>query len=312
MTYRTLNESHPDNDEFSAIEFIIITVLILFLGFAGSMIPSMIVKYYPHINLNKSVPFRFLNGLAAGVVLSVAFIHTIPDSFISFRNVLGENTLVEKFPWPGFCTMMGVLVIFMFEEFIHHNVGRFEVIHGHDHTHHSEQEIDIEIMGDNKYKDEITKYYSELYVLLFGLTFHCFFVGLALGIVDDDIALVIAVFFHQFFEGLALGSRVNRVKFKKTYHLWLLDLVYSLGTPIGIAVGYGVRNFVNNDKIGYGIINGIFQAASGGILINVCLIHLLKEELERKEFKAGGSLLWAMYLGVLLGATAMTVVGIWA
>jgi zinc transporter 1/2/3 len=71
-------------------------------------------------------------------------------------------------------------------------------------------------------------YYTELYVLLFGLSFHSIFVGIALGISGNDWGLFAAIIFHQFFEGLALGARVARAGFKSKFHIWLLDVVYPL------------------------------------------------------------------------------------
>lgn len=44
----------------------------------------------------------------------------------------------------------------------------------------------------------------------------------------------------------------------------------------------------------------------------VALIHMMKEEMERPEFKNGGKLLYAMYIGFFVGAGCMAVIGIWA
>lgn len=63
-------------------------------------------------------------------------------------------------------------------------------------------------------------------MLLFGLTFHSLFVGIALGVAGDDVSLFLAILFHQFFEGLALGARVARANFKSKAHVWILDILY--------------------------------------------------------------------------------------
>lgn len=49
-----------------------------------------------------------------------------------------------------------------------------------------------------------------------------------------------------------------------------------------------------------------------GVLIYVALIHMMKEEMERPEFKAGGALLYIMYAGFFIGAGCLAVIGIWA
>ena len=56
--------------------------------------------------------------------------------------------------------------------------------------------------------------------------------------------LLIAITFHQLFEGLALGSRIALLP--KASAGWvqkgIMCAAYSLTTPIGIAIGMGVRD----------------------------------------------------------------------
>lgn len=141
--------------------------------------------------------------------------------------------------------MVGSLLTFIGEEFVHRNIGRFAGIHGHDHGHdHQEgktiedgvpkdaeptddgkKELDV-VVGEGVSHDDQVGYYTELYVLLFGLSFHSLFVGITLGVSGNDWGLFAAILFHQFFEGLALGARVARAGFKKKIHIWILDIVY--------------------------------------------------------------------------------------
>ena len=39
---------------------------------------------------------------------------------------------------------------------------------------------------------------------------------------------------------------------------------------------------------------------------------MMKEEMDRPEFKRGGAILFIMYAGFLVGAGVMAVIGIWA
>lgn len=158
--------------------------------------------------------------------------------------------------------MIGSLLTFVSEEIVHRYVGSFGSVHGHSHGHghdhhhhhHSEtkdkegsqanspivspKETNSDEEGKPKAMDVETgnagilhksaqhDYYSELYVLLFGLSFHSLFIGIALGVVTDDWGLFAAIVFHQFFEGMALGARVARANFRNRVHIWLLDIVY--------------------------------------------------------------------------------------
>lgn len=49
-----------------------------------------------------------------------------------------------------------------------------------------------------------------------------------------------------------------------------------------------------------------------GILIYVSLIHMMKEEMDREEYKNGGQIIYFLYSGFVLGVAAMAVIGIWA
>jgi len=341
------------------------SVVIFVLGLAGSLAPPLISVYLPQFDMNTNVFFRLFNGIAAGVVLAVGYVHSIPEGFNAFRDAQTGDSLAETYGWGGLCAMIGSLITFAVEEFVHRRIGRFANIHGyhgeshqHDSAHStkpkdshetltSENAAIIPTSTDNNYgtttdngdygmaenggtkqdppeasaehysvhnvqHSSDARYYSELYVLLVGLSFHSFFVGMSLGVADSDYGLFIAIIFHQFFEGLALGARVARAQFKSQLHVWFLDLVYAAATPIGVAVGIGIHELTEDDPTAFGYVNGTFQSLSGGILIYVALIHMMKEEVERPEFNKGGAIMWALHSGFIIGAAAMAVIGIWA
>ena len=156
-----------------------------------------------------------------------------------------------------------------------------------------------------------TTHLVDMYILLAGLSFHSFFVGLALGI-SNSLSLFLAIVAHQFFEGIALGARVARARLPKRAHIWLLDLVFSLAAPVGVAIGIGIAEALGSGSFTYLVVNGVFQALSGGILIYVAIIHLLSEEMERHSKVDRPGARNIAYLGLVLGWTIMAVIGIWA
>jgi len=304
-------------------------IVIFFLGLAGSLVPPLITKHKPDFDINRSIIFRFFTGFAAGIVLSVGYIHSLPDAAGSFAEAAGDSEKgYDVYAWFGFVAMIGGLMCFYIEQLIHRRIAVKYGLEGHSHGEHSpkhdhdhklgESSVALEAGGaDAKYEaSEVNRvnYFTELWVLFFGLAFHSTFVGLALGLEPDNWGLFAAIVFHQFFEGLALGARVARAAFKKDLHFWLLDIGYALTVPVGIAIGMGIYASVVEGSRTYAIVNGVFQALSGGILIYVSTVHMMKEEMERPEFKGPGSrnLLAALFVGFLLGAAALAIVGIWA
>ena len=316
------------------------------------------------------------------------YIHSIPDSLESFGDAMeGRKGYTATYAWGGLLAMVGSLLTFICEEFVHRRISRFAGLHGHAHDHedhghghshkhehkhgkkeeekkeeenakdgytlgkpddtpssssgdsspdstraleegtisdssagtppasphvctrpeltphaeltsHANNTKDLDVVVEiaeeevDVHKRELTEtqigYYTELYVLLFGLSFHSIFVGIALGVSGNDWGLFAAIIFHQFFEGLALGARVARAGFKSKVHIWLLDIVYpisyffisfpsfsfsyflltsesyAIAIPVGIAIGVGIQSALEGDAFTYNIVNGVFQGLSGG------------------------------------------------
>ena len=157
-----------------------------------------------------------------------------------------------------------------------------------------------------------TKFYTEMYVLLFGLSFHSIFVGFTLGLSKNDVGLFIAILCHQLFEGFALGVRIARANFKKNRFIFLIDIVFASATPLGITIGLLVKKLVSKDPQTFGIIQGTFNSFSAGILIFVGLVHMLAEEVEREEIAESLPKYLVIYFGALAGAAFMSLLAIWA
>ncbi|PWA81507.1 hypothetical protein CTI12_AA176770 [Artemisia annua] len=85
---------------------------------------------------------------------------------------------------------------------------------------------------------------------------------------------IVALSFHQMFECMSLGSCLSEAKFK-IGNMAKTCVSFSLTTPIGIAIGYGTsKTYDENSHLAL-ILEGVFTAASAGILIYMALIDLL-------------------------------------
>jgi zinc transporter 1/2/3 len=124
------------------------------------------------------------------------------------------------------------------------------------------------------------------------------FVGLALGTADNDQALFIAIIFHQFFEGLGLGSRVAVADLKRFLSILIIDLIFAASAPVGIGIGIGIKSAIEGDDYAYNIVDGTFQALSGGILVYVALVHMIRGYTEIGV--TGKALHWHKYASLLL------------
>lgn len=152
-----------------------------------------------------------------------------------------------------------------------------------------------------------------IFILEFGVVFHSVFIGLTLGTTDEVIVLLIVLVFHQMFEGLGLGSRLAIAPWPKNkkWLPYLLGIIFSLSTPIGIAAGVAAQpNNANTQKL----VNGIFDSISAGILMYTGLVELLAHEFMFNPYMRRAPL-WMLLLAfacVAFGSAVMAVLAVWA
>ncbi|KAJ2902642.1 hypothetical protein MKZ38_000309 [Zalerion maritima] len=156
---------------------------------------------------------------------------------------------------------------------------------------------------------------TSIAILEFGIIFHSVFIGLALALSGDFIILFIVLVFHQTFEGMGLGSRLASLTWprRKWWLPYALAVGYALSTPSAITIGLGIKEKLDVSSPDTLLVNGIFDAVSGGILMYTGLVELLAHDLMfnpamRRE---GGGVQFSALLCVCLGAAAMSILAKW-
>jgi len=127
----------------------------------------------------------------------------------------------------------------------------------HDHHHHHGGLVISKV-----HQRRLTTYLLEL-----GIAMHSVVIGVSLGVTSgpEFIPLLIAICFHQLCEGLALGSTVAQSVFQNKFLIFLLSAVYGVTTPLGVAIGMGIRNSYNANSASSLLVEGIFDSVSAGV-----------------------------------------------
>lgn len=118
------------------------------------------------------------------------------------------------------------------------------------------------------------------------------------------------------FEGLGVGSRLAYLILPPKYRYipYLGAFLYGVTTPIGIAVGLGIRTTYNPGSTQATLISGILDSLSAGILLYTGFVELLAHEFlfspEMHEASLG-KLLYALAC-MMLGCGLMALLGKWA
>ncbi|KAL2020842.1 hypothetical protein VTK56DRAFT_7935 [Thermocarpiscus australiensis] len=171
------------------------------------------------------------------------------------------------------------------------------------------------VEGDsyNNYAAQLTA----IFILEFGVIFHSVFIGLTLAVTDEFIILFIVLVFHQTFEGLGLGARLGTAIWPPGPRRWtpyLLGMLYAVSTPLAIGMGLIANRSLALDAATSKIVNGVFDAISGGILMYTALVELVAHEFmfNPDMRKAGLGMQLYAFACVALGAGLMALLANWA
>ncbi|KAL0307076.1 UNVERIFIED_CONTAM: Zinc transporter 8 [Sesamum radiatum] len=123
--------------------------------------------------------------------------------------------------------------------------------------------------------------------------------------------LIAALTFHQFFEGIGLGGCITQARFNARA-VAIMALFFSITTPTGIAVGIGISNIYSETSPTALIVEGVFNAASAGILIYMALVDLLAADFMSPKLQSSGKLQLGANVSLLIGAGCMSLLAKWA
>ncbi|EAQ88907.1 hypothetical protein CHGG_05526 [Chaetomium globosum CBS 148.51] len=182
---------------------------------------------------------------------------------------------------------------------------------GEDHLGHQRDHV----QGDEhaNYAAQITA----IFVLEFGVIFHSIFIGLTLAVTDNFIILFVVLIFHQTFEGLGLGARLGMATWPPGARRWTpyaLGLLYAVSTPFAIGMGLIATKSLALEAATSRVVNGVFDAISGGILMYTALVELVAHEFmfNPEMRKAGLGMQLSAYMCVALGVGLMALLAKWA
>ena len=156
---------------------------------------------------------------------------------------------------------------------------------------------------------------SNLIVSVVSISVHSVVIGLSLGLSSSDemVALFVAIIFHQLLEGIALGSATAESGLGNKVVL-LFAAIYSVTTPIGIAVGIAVHESLDTSSPAMLYTVGILDAIAAGALIYLSLAdHMNALRVHAKWMRRSTPATQvACFAAFYIGATVMLILAIWA
>ncbi|KAK3028370.1 hypothetical protein RJ639_038044 [Escallonia herrerae] len=291
-------------------------------------------KFIPAFRPENNV-FLVIKAFAAGVILSTGFIHVLPDAFDSLTSPCLSANPWGNFPFSGFVAMVSAMATLMVDTFAtsyfkrshfskarpvadedeekqgeHEGHVHVHTHASHGHAHGSALEESVQGSGSS----DLFRHRVISQVLELGIVVHSVIIGISLGASMSPKTikpLVAALTFHQLFEGIGLGGCISQAKFKYRT-IATMSIFFSLTTPVGIAIGFGISNVYNESSPTALIVEGIFNSASAGILIYMALVDLLAADFMNPRMQNNSKLQLGANLSLLLGSGFMSLLAKWA
>ncbi|KAG5554102.1 hypothetical protein RHGRI_011843 [Rhododendron griersonianum] len=326
---RDAGTEEAGNDRVQALKYKLIAIAsILLAGAVGVSLPTL-GKIFPALSPENDF-FFVVKAFAAGVIFATGCVHVLPDAFELLTSpCLGESPW-GAFPFAGFGVMVAAASTMLVDQvagivFERMHFGKAKEVaaaseeekvgehegHVHVHTHATHGHAHGAAFGDEA---QLLRHRVISQVLEIGIVVHSVIIGISLGASGNPKTikpLVAALSFHQLFEGMGLGGCISQAKLKAT-SVTIMSIFFSLTTPVGIAIGFAISNSYNENSPTALIVEGLFNAASAGILLYMALVDLIEVDFKSARVLNNLKLLFACDVTLLLGMGCMSLLAIWA
>jgi len=306
--------------------------VILVTSAIGAFGPILVKRLF---NLStEGIIFVIIKQFGTGVIISTAFVHLITHASLMWNNDCMKELEYEA--TGSAITMAGIFLAFFIEylgnrailwrssKFLNKETSQLEKNPSlpnsnseADSSNKNPTNVNVNNDLDHVHSHGLLMPKDKVSVLMMemGIIFHSILIGITLVVAGDSsfITLFIVILFHQMFEGLALGSRVAELENTNIISKLLMAFVYSIITPIGMAIGIGVLSKFNGNDPSTLIALGTLDSFSAGVLIWTGLIEMWAHDwLFGKLAHANALKTTIAMFSLISGMLLMSVLGKWA
>ncbi|XP_054835383.1 zinc transporter ZIP3 [Eublepharis macularius] len=278
-------------------------VFVLMLG--GSLLPVKLIEAdYEKAHRSRRA-LALCNSFGGGVFLATCFNALLPAVREKLKGVLAGGSVTTDYPLAETIMLMGFFLTVFLEQliltfrkekpsfidletfnagsdvgsdseyespFIETSWGRN---HPGEHGHHSHSHgLNVQELSRSSP--------LRLFSLVFALSAHSIFEGLALGLQEEGdkvISLFLGVAIHETLVAVALGINMAKASLAMN-DAAKLAIVVSLMIPVGIGIGMGIESAQN---VASNVASVVLQGIAAGTFLFVTFFEILGKELEDKS-----------------------------
>lgn len=222
---------------------------ILFVAVIGGFLPILVARYEGSQRF-----FSLGNAFAGGLFLGLGFIHLLPEGIEKLEGIV-------EFPLAVLLSALGFSLLLLVDRVI------FEDQHA-------------EISSGSQRAEAFHPY-----LLLGLLSIHSIIAGVSLGLETQSSALIILVagiLLHKGSGAFALMVSTYAAGLESRRQKSLLAILVAM-TPLGILIG--LMTSVAFEGTNALLFNGGFNALAAGTFIYVAILHIIDEELSKRDIR---------------------------
>ncbi|RRT73532.1 hypothetical protein BHE74_00026802 [Ensete ventricosum] len=328
-------ESHSTT-KASHLKFVAVAS-ILAAGAVGVLIPILgraVSALRPENDM-----FFVIKAFAAGVILATGLIHILPAAFQSLTSPCLDEHPWQDFPVTGFVVMSSALGTMMIDSFAtsyyersHFRKARpveeddeaeqgssgdhahVDTHRSHGHAHASTAAATEEASLSERIRQQVI---SQVPLMMYAgsgagnsgpFSDHWDLLGCLTKYMSSCLLTTLGTCHRMFPPTFPVAPQANF----RTKSSIMMAVFFSLTAPIGIAVGTGISFVYNETSSTALIVEGVFNAASAGILVYMSLVDLLAADFTNPRMQSNGKLQLGAHLALLLGAGLMSLLAKWA
>ncbi|KAB5558973.1 hypothetical protein PHYPO_G00023450 [Pangasianodon hypophthalmus] len=228
-----------------------------------------------------------ISCFAGGVFLAACLLDIIPD-YLSDISAQLQDTDID-YPLAQFIMACGFFIVLIVERLVlscneRRSEERAPLLPsaGHSHSHSHRSVNDVESSSHHVHVDLQAHSSFRSFILFLSLSLHSVFEGLAIGLQTTDtkvLEICIAILVHKSIIVFSLSIKLIQSAIRP---MWLVIyiLVFSIMSPMGIAIGIGV----SEAQLQMGaLVQAVLEGLAAGTFVYITFLEILPHELNSPE-----------------------------
>lgn len=233
-----------------------------------------------------------ISCFAGGVFLATCLLDLLPDYLQSIDEAFSSAGITLQFPLPEFIMAMGFFLVLVLEQIILTFKGQSSSLteerrgllvdssvqangHRHSHHRHGSEESD----GGHFHMDFNSQSALRAFILVFSLSLHSVFEGLAVGLVQEGkevLEICLALLIHKSIISFSLSFKLCQSRLRRSVVVGCL-LLFAVMSPLGIGVGIGLTETRTSPQ--HQLARSTLEGLAGGTFLYITFMEILPHEL---------------------------------